>query len=155
MMNPNANLEIYETAPEGFTPQVEVAACYLEIDGQILLLQKAYGEREGGTWGVPAGKLEKEESPEEGAKRELFEETGICIQSASQIQHFGSLYIRKPGIDYVYHQFKIQLDKKPDVRISQEHQDFQWVALSQIENLPLMDGAKQVLDRYQEHKEGP
>jgi 8-oxo-dGTP pyrophosphatase MutT (NUDIX family) len=30
-----------------------------------------------GYWGMPAGKIEKRESPEEAAVRELFEETGI------------------------------------------------------------------------------
>lgn len=35
--------------------------------------------REGGTWLLPGGRLEPDETPEAGAKRELREETGIAV----------------------------------------------------------------------------
>jgi 8-oxo-dGTP diphosphatase len=34
------NIEIHEKKPEGFSPQVQVAACYLEIGSKLLLLQR-------------------------------------------------------------------------------------------------------------------
>lgn len=51
-------VEVHETKPENFNPQVEVAACYLECDGKLLLLLNAFGDSEAGSWGVPAGKLD-------------------------------------------------------------------------------------------------
>jgi 8-oxo-dGTP diphosphatase len=33
------DIEVHEKEPNGFNPQVEVAACYLEIDNKLLLLQ--------------------------------------------------------------------------------------------------------------------
>ena len=143
-----SKLEVHEREPEGFTPQVQVAACYLEIDNKLLLLQRAFGKLEPEKWTVPAGKLEGNETPENAAKRELFEETGISLKSSSQIQHLNSLYIRKPEIDYVYHLFKVPLDQIPDVHLSDEHQSYKWVTSKDLEEMPLMDGAKETLQHY-------
>lgn len=142
-----SKLEVHQTLPEGFAPQVQVAACYLEINNQLLLLQNAQGKLEGGKWGVPAGKLEDNESPEKAAKRELFEETGIIFED-EHIHPLNSLYIRKPEVDYIFHLFKIHLDQMPDVCLSDEHQSYIWANPNDIENIPLMDGAREALQHY-------
>lgn len=138
--------QVYTKKPDGFSPIIEVAACYLEIDGKLLLVQRSAHKSEPGTWSVPAGKIEANESPEQGALRELFEETGIALNS---MEHFGTLYIRKPDIDYVYHQYKKQLDEAPQVFLSDEHQAYQWAIIETIPSLPLMEGAKEALIHYQ------
>ncbi|MGZ3634141.1 MAG: NUDIX domain-containing protein [Parachlamydiaceae bacterium] len=141
-----SELEIHKTAPEGFSPQVQVAGCYLEIDNKLLLLQRAKENLQPGKWGVPAGKLEKDESPLNAAKRELFEETGI--ENVSQIQQVSALYIRKPGLDYTFYQFKVDLNLVPEVRLSHEHQNYQWATINDMENIALMEGAKEALEHY-------
>lgn len=141
-----SKLEVHETMPQGFEPQVQVAACYLEIDNRLLLLQRPNGKFDPEKWGVPAGKLENTETPENAAKRELWEETGI---SSTQIESLGSLYIRKPGIDYIYHLFKVQIDHMPQVRLSDEHQSYTWATSKDIEKITLMDGAREALQYYQ------
>lgn len=143
-----SGLEVHEIAPEGFTPQVQVAACYLEIDNKLLLLQRAHGNLEPGKWGVPAGKLENDETPENAAKRELLEETGISFENDSQIKHINSLYIRKPEVDYIYHAFKIHFDQIPEVHLSNEHQSYTWATPKDLEAIALMDGAKEALQHY-------
>lgn len=142
-----SKLEVYPILPEGFVPQVQVAACYIEINNQLLLLQKAKEKLESGKWGVPAGKLEGNESPENAAKRELFEETGISFEAA-HIQSLNALYIRKPEIDYIYHLFKIHLSQMPEVCLSDEHQNYIWANSNEIKNIALMDGAKEALEHY-------
>ena len=141
-------IEIHKTAPIDFTPKVEVAACYLELDGKLLILQRA-GNLETGKWGVPAGKLEKNESPLQAAIRELFEETGSLSSEAIQIQDLGALYMRKPEIDYTYHMFKFHLKELPRVTLSiKEHQNYTWGSAEDLEKLPLMAGAKEALEHY-------
>lgn len=149
MKKPVLGLEVHEIAPSDFTPRVQVAACYLEINNKLLLLQRAQGKLEPGKWGVPAGKLENNESPENAAKRELMEETGISLENPSRIQRLNSLYIRKPEVDYVYHVFKVQLDRIPEIHLSDEHQDYIWATSKDIETIALMDGAKEALQHYQ------
>lgn len=147
IMKKSALIEVHLTPPEEFTPQVQVAACYLEINNQILLLQRAQGKLEEGRWGVPAGKLEPHETPENAAKRELFEETGITIKD-EQMYHLNPFYIRKPKLDYIYHSFKIFLDQTPKVFLSSEHQSYKWMEFNAMEKIALMDGAREVLKHY-------
>ncbi len=140
-------VEVFETRPDGFQGAIEAAAAYLEIDGRLLLLQCGELKEEAGRWGVPAGKSEKGETAEETVRRELFEETGIRAEP-SIIQNLGVLYIRKPNIQYVYHLFRIALDQKPEVRLSNEHQQYQWASVQELESLPLMAGAYAALRKY-------
>lgn len=47
--------------------------CYVEKDGEFLIVQ----ERKCGKWNFPMGRLDPDEGLEEGALRELKEETGV------------------------------------------------------------------------------
>ncbi len=140
--------EVYEIKPDDFKVAAQVSACYLEVDGHLLLLECSASKPEAGKWGVPGGKMEPDELPEDAAKRELFEETGIAIQH-SAIQNIGTLYFRKLGLDCVYHLFKITLSAKPEVRLSNEHPAYLWASAQDLEGLPLMAGFKEALCKYQ------
>ncbi|CUI16951.1 NUDIX domain-containing protein [Candidatus Protochlamydia naegleriophila] len=83
----------------------------------------------------------------QGAIRELFEETSISIDS-SQIQSVGSLYIRKPEIDYVYHLFRIKVAIRPEVRLSSKHQEYRWVSSEEMEMIPIMIGGQEAYAHY-------
>ncbi|MBS0628443.1 MAG: NUDIX hydrolase [Verrucomicrobia bacterium] len=145
MLEDVLNVQIYEEAPSGFVKKVQVSACYVEIEGLLLLLRCACNKQEAGKWGVPAGKLEEGETPREAAIRELFEETGI---NASRVYGLGCLYIRKKEIDYVYHLFKVELDEVVNVCLSNEHEGYLWASQEDLEVLPLMAGAKTALQFY-------
>ena len=142
-----SSIEIFEKKPEGFIPQVEVSGCYIEIENKLLLLKYAQGS-ESGRWGVPAGKVEGDETPIEAAKRELFEETGISLECPSQIHYVTSIYVRKPSINYTFHLFKVQLNQRPDVKLSPEHQAYSWTTFQDIEEMLLTGGAMEALQYY-------
>ena len=61
---------------------------------------------------------------------------------------WGSLFIRNPDIDYVYHLFQIPLREFPPVSLSSEHVDYRWVSLEDCQKIPLMKGAKEALEKY-------
>ena len=77
-------VEVYETKPIGFKASVEVAACYLEVEGRLLLLECAAKKQEAGRWGVPAGKLEKGETPAMG-KSKGESTSGYCVQKYREV----------------------------------------------------------------------
>jgi ADP-ribose pyrophosphatase YjhB (NUDIX family) len=55
-------------------------ATALVLDGDKVLLAKRAGEPFKGMWDTPGGFLENGEHPEDGARRELLEETGLTIE---------------------------------------------------------------------------
>jgi 8-oxo-dGTP pyrophosphatase MutT (NUDIX family) len=58
---------------------------------RILAVQHNYGEMK---WAIPGGGVEAGESPEETARREVLEETGLTL---SNLELFASFIQRKPG----------------------------------------------------------
>lgn len=54
-----------------------VTAAVIEKDGKILIAKRRIGDRHGGRWEFPGGKIDAGETPEECLKRELKEELGI------------------------------------------------------------------------------
>ncbi|MFI0435871.1 MAG: GNAT family N-acetyltransferase [Parachlamydiaceae bacterium] len=139
--------QIWELPPENFQPHVEVAACYVEMSGRILLMQRASNSAEGKTWGVPAGKIEAGETPHQGAIRELIEETSIKVSSC-QVKEIGKLYVRKPSGDYIYHMFEVNINKIPQVILSSEHTQYLWANAEDIKGLHLIGGGRGSLKHY-------
>lgn len=65
-----ANADVKKERP------LAVAICALVRDGKILLIKRIKGDYSG-LWGLPGGKVEKEEHLSEAAVREIREESGI------------------------------------------------------------------------------
>lgn len=55
-------------------------ACFVWRDGKFLMMHRS-GKHAGGMWSVPGGHLERGESWEETAAREVAEETGMQIKN--------------------------------------------------------------------------
>ena len=55
------------------------AAAVIERDGKLLLLQRTH-KPFAGCWNLPAGYAEADESPDQTAVREVFEEIGLRVE---------------------------------------------------------------------------
>lgn len=138
------NTLVFRTKPQDFSPTVEVAACYLEINNKFLFLKRAIGIPEGEKWGVPAGKIEQNEGSLEAVCRETFEETQIVLNQ-ELLKFVGKLFICKPEIDYVYHMYHLKVDRMPDVVLSNEHDDYRWLSADEMKDFQIMSGGKEAL----------
>lgn len=55
---------------------VSVAGVVVRDDGRVLTIKRA----DNGTWEPPGGVLELAEAPEDGVRREIYEETGVKVR---------------------------------------------------------------------------
>lgn len=118
---------IFKVAPLDFDKRMDVVGCYLEHDGQFVLLHRPAHKSSGNRWGLPAGKVDPGEDIVTAMVRETFEETGVQL-SASDLRHIGSVYVRD-AFDVHYHMFVCVLAERPDVSINpNEHQAYRWVS---------------------------
>jgi 8-oxo-dGTP pyrophosphatase MutT (NUDIX family) len=117
---------ISKTKPEGFDQKFEVASCFIEHEGKILLLHRQDDNPQGNTWGVPAGKRESGEEIVETIIREMREEIGYEA-AADSLTYFGSYFVRYPEYDFVYHIFHHAPKELPEIDLDlSEHKAYIW-----------------------------
>lgn len=62
---------IYKERPLEFNAKFSVVSCYVESGDDILLLHRHDNKPEGGTWGLPAGKIDEGETEIVAMTREI------------------------------------------------------------------------------------
>ena len=103
---------------------VEVSGILIYYKDEVLLLKRSNKVRYNGSWSVPGGHIERNESSKDAAKRETFEETMIMV----------SCPIDMLGIyDDRYALYGKELDSKVEPVIEEEHDDWGWF---KKDNLP-------------------
>jgi 8-oxo-dGTP diphosphatase len=122
--------------PASFNPKFSVVGCFVTCGEEILLLLRQDHKPQGGTWGLPGGKIESNENPDKAVLRELFEETGIQATEQS-IKPVKTAYIDHDDYDFIYQMYSLELEKKPNVQIdSSSHKEFIWIKISDVDTLP-------------------
>lgn len=141
----HTNCTVYTVPPVDFTPIVEAAGCYCNWDGKFLFLKRHPEKPQGNTWGIPGGKLDKNETPRSAVIREIQEEVGIDINDET-LQLVRPLYCRFPHIDYIFYIFYKSFESMPHVEMAlDEHLEFRWVTPEEAELLPLISGGLEAL----------
>jgi len=97
----------------------------LDEQGRLLLLKRSMKSRwMPGKWGLPGGKIERGENAKGAAIRETKEETDLDLK-APDVKHIAR-YSNKT-VDFFYAK-----SYTGEVRIDFEHDDFEWVARTDI-----------------------
>ena len=118
---------VYDEQPENFVSKFEVTGCFLECNGEFLILQRHDHKPQGGTWGLPSGKVETNENLEDAIIRETEEETGFYINK-DNLNYFKKLYVRYNDYDFIYHMFSFKLKEKFNVVLEENgHKSFKWI----------------------------
>jgi 8-oxo-dGTP diphosphatase len=97
-------------------------------DGRMLVLQRTTG-----TWEPPAGRLQPGESFEEGAAREMYEETGMLVAPQKILATWVG---ERPGGGALAAVTYVGRVNGGEVRLSGEHLDYRWVTLEEWLDLP-------------------
>jgi len=146
--------EVLQEKPDSKKPGVGVGVMILK-NGKILLgkrhpdKEEASGLKEAGTWTMPGGKLDFQESFEECAKRETLEECGIklnkvkvmCINNdKNEHAHFITIGL-----------FSDDFEGEPKVIEPDKITEWSWFDLNNLP-YPLFSPTKKMLDNYKENK---
>lgn len=93
-------------------------------------------------WIQPGGHLKEGESPEEGALREAFEETGLHVKLVTGKPFIVEEYNNFVGnlIDYQY--LAVPADKTEELVNSNESFDIDWFSLKDLETIPVFPDVK-------------
>ena len=140
---------IYNNKPNNFNPAFEVVSCFIEYNGEILLLKRQIHKPQPNTYGVPAGKVEKNENLIDAIIREVKEETNIELD-INNIEFFKTKYVVYDEYAFTYHSFHYDLVNKPKVKINEEeHQEYMWITPEESLNLNLIEDEDScILDYY-------
>ena len=92
-------------------------------------------------WDIPKGHVEKGETPEECAKRELYEETGIIINDFNDFEKIRIkktlIYLKKVNCINEYNHFNTQ-----DIK---EVEEVKWLTLEETNNITYNSLVKSIL----------
>ncbi len=120
-------------------------------DFKILILKRDNGE-----YDIPKGHIEKGESSEQAAVREIREETGI-IAALVPYFHADTHYFFKKGSNTVskHVRFFISIAQGSNVKISDEHVGYEWLNLDdfkkKVKFKDILDIIPEVLDYYERY----
>ena len=108
-----------------------------EYDNKILLLKvpsKSVHDAE--KWEIPGGKVKKEEFFDQALKREFMEETGleINIDAYNVVQNNYTACKTNEEIKSIQLIMKVS-SKTDDVKISEEHEDYNWFSYEELKEL--------------------
>ena len=135
---------------EDFKPQIDVVGCILECGAKILLVYRHKDKPYGETWGLPSGKLEKNENPIDGLIREIDEETGIILNK-NTLLHVETFFIKRVDTHLTYRLYRSALDSLPIINLSlDENTLYKWATIEEALAMDLITGAIEVLSFYKE-----
>ena len=118
--------DVLGTADPSFDVQLFAisAVVYAERNDEILLLKRVAGSALAGHWFLPGGAVERGEQPEDGARRELFEESGLEIDG--ELELVGAYPIWVYGVDCLQLSYRGTIGDA-EVAVSAEHDGARWV----------------------------
>ncbi len=119
-------------------------------DDEILILRRAnYMKKYGGKWGFPGGSIDKKDKDSKTAIiRELKEETGIELSWDEENKYLKKFDTIKNDDNSISEYFIVNLESKPNIKISREHSKYEWFNLSNNSNYKWMPDVFQLIQKY-------
>lgn len=111
------------------------AGLFLEHQGRVLMQLRPGWAHEGGSWSIPGGARDSDESPVCAALREAHEEAAI---DSHRLQVFGGHRAKHP--DWTYDTVLARAIDEPVVSAHEESVELRWVPIDSISQMDLHPG---------------
>lgn len=127
---------------KGPVPHIVVGAAVVQNRrGEVLVAQRREDQMLGGLWEFPGGKIEKNETIEQGVVRELQEELGVSITLGKKIV----------AVNHAYTHFTMKMHTfwaviKSGEPVAIECQSFRWMEPDRLRDLPFSKADLKVID---------
>lgn len=117
-----------------------IACLILNNENKFLLIQRNPKDDScPGFWELPSGGIDEGENMEESVVREVMEETGIDISKMDikQVDTESYTFTKENGDikDVTETTYIVLLNNTPKVVLSDEHIDYKWITLSQLDEI--------------------
>lgn len=117
-----------------------VAGALFDNQGRVLIAQRPPGKHMAGGWEFPGGKLEPDEEPLNGLKRELKEELGIDVLDATPVIAYEHGYSDRQVLLDLWLVGLYSGEAK-----SAEGQPLQWVSIDELESVGLLEADRPMI----------
>ncbi|MBN2534234.1 MAG: NUDIX domain-containing protein [Spirochaetales bacterium] len=131
-------------------PEPTVGALIVNKENKVLLLKS---NKWSNYYVIPGGHIEPGEDMEDALRREIKEETNLDIYEIQllglqQCVYSDNFYEKK---HFIFIDFICRTDESR-VILNHEHQEYIWVDLEEIKNLPIEPYTKKLINEYMEGK---
>ena len=120
----------------------KVTAAVIEKDGKVLIAKRRAGDRHGGRWEFPGGKIDAGETPEACLKRELKEELGIEAEIGEFICRSSFKYMLVPLELLVYKARHISGEF-----LALDHDELKWVEPGDLASYNFAKADREVVNK--------
>ena len=126
-----------------------IGVCVIVFDptGRKILLGKRLGDYKPGTYGLPGGRIEKDEAMESAAHRELQEETGL---SAQELRYLGVVREWQGENNFIHFIYGCSdYDGAPETMEPEKCEGWDWYDLNDLPK-PLLPGHRWAIQMLQD-----
>ena len=142
------------SSPENIRQRVAAKAMIANAAGEILILREARTYQEGtnhGRYHFPGGRITPGEPFFEGLRREVREETGLEIEVGQPIFVGEWFPVIKGEMNHIVAMFLACTAVQGDITLSDEHDDYQWVAPARMKAFDVMDPEPSAVQAWQKY----
>ena len=116
-------------------------------EGKILVLRRhPKSKTNPHRWELPGGKIEKCEYFDEALIREIKEETGLNVKVGDFCEAVQDDYVHKRTVQLIMY----AKDITGEVKISDEHDDWMWASLDEINSLEITSSLEKIIKKRNE-----